>query len=122
MGFSQKEASKEFGVNASTPCQLLKDRKKIVDVGQDHRKERKMGKSLVVESVMLKLLNDNGDKQVPVSGNCLKQQAENFCKKLGEKSLQATNGWFLRFKKRNCIVFKKTHGEASEADEKGKNQ
>ncbi|GLV44530.1 cag [Carabus blaptoides fortunei] len=51
-----------------------------------------------------------------VDGPLMRQKAEELAKKMGKKHFVATEGWFHRWKKRENVVYKRTHGEQKDAD------
>lgn len=51
-----------------------------------------------------------------VDGPLMRQKAEELANKMGKENFIATEGWFHRWKKRENIVYKRTHGEQKDAD------
>ena len=54
-----------------------------------------------------------------MSGPILKSKAEELARKLGKPEFVATDGWLTRWKVRNQMNFKRTHGEKASVDSEG---
>jgi hypothetical protein len=53
------------------------------------------------------------DKNMPVSGPILREEAEEFAKELGHSEFKASTGWLEKFKSRNGVSHKVLSGESA---------
>lgn len=66
---------------------------------------------------MVKWMQNVREKNIPVSGNIIREQANKFAKNLRLDSFQASPGWLEKFKIRNGIVQKAVSGEGADVSE-----
>ncbi|GBN20177.1 Tigger transposable element-derived protein 4 [Araneus ventricosus] len=64
-----------------------------------------------LEECLIKWFKQCRDCNLPIGGNELKENAEQFAQKLGHKDFKSSNGWLENFKNRHNIVFQKLCGE-----------
>ncbi|KAK9752650.1 Tc5 transposase DNA-binding domain [Popillia japonica] len=68
-----------------------------------------------VDQTVLKWVHVVRDKNIPLSGSLIKQQALKFPESLGHLNFQVSNGWLD--KKRHGIVEKVISGESADVNE-----
>lgn len=78
-------------------------------------KRKRCGKESAVEEALLKWFQDKRKCHVPISGLVLEEKANEIAKILNIDDFKATSGWLSRWKSRNQICFKKSHGESADA-------
>jgi hypothetical protein len=69
-----------------------------------------------VESALKLWFTDVREQDARVDGPLIRQKAEELAKKMGKDDFVATEGWFHRWKKRENIIYKRTHGEQKDSN------
>jgi hypothetical protein len=64
-----------------------------------------------VESALKLWFTNVREQDTRVDGPLMRQKADELAKKMGKDDFVATEGWFRRWKKRENIIYKRTHGE-----------
>jgi hypothetical protein len=77
------------------------------------RKQLKTCRFLGAEKGMVTWIKCAHDKNIPVSGQILREKAEQFAKKLGHSEFKAGTGWLDKFKSHNGISHKVLNGESA---------
>ncbi|XP_041357847.1 tigger transposable element-derived protein 6-like [Gigantopelta aegis] len=80
------------------------------------RKRRRTGKDADVETALKTWFTEGCSHDVPLSGPILEEKAKKLAETLNKPDFKLTNGWLCRWEERNCIVYKKAHGEKNDAD------
>lgn len=119
-GRTQVDVAKEFNVSKQTLSDYVKNKEKILSaVDQSHCKGKKndrKGQHPILEEALQLWLRGVVTKNLPVSGNLLKQKAEMFAFKMDIHDFKFTDGWLRGFKKRHGVSFKKVCGESGAVD------
>ena len=121
-GTTQREISQVTGVPRTTIIRLLKqeeDLRSNLETSTSRaskRKRQRSGKDALVDRALREWFDRVSEHGVPLSGPVLMTKAEELAQKLGRSTFKATNGWLERWKNRNEIVCKKSHGEKKSAD------
>lgn len=123
---SQRNAAVQLKISQPLLCKLLKNRVEIENAAKSNdnleNKRNRSGKDNQVESALKLWFTNVREKDARVDGPLMRQKADELAKKMGKEDFVATDGWFHRWKKRENIVFKKTHGEQKDADFKSAEQ
>jgi hypothetical protein len=69
-----------------------------------------------VESALKLWFTNVREQDARVDGPLMRQKAEELAKRMGKDDFVATEGWFHRWKKRENIIYKRTHGEQKDAN------
>ncbi|KAH8026078.1 hypothetical protein HPB51_015427 [Rhipicephalus microplus] len=106
VGVSQKEEMKKFNVKMSTLSTCVKNEEQIMqaydeDMFGNQRKRLRTAAHLKLEEALLCWI-----AVLPLSGPLICAQAEKFVVTMNIDSLNASEGWFNRFKKRHRLVFR----------------
>lgn len=123
LGIKKKKViAEEYGIPPSTLSTILKDKDKFVkavneSVCPPQRKRLKTSSFPQLEESMVQWLRNVRDKNIPVSGDIIREKAEKFAKDLGIDSFQASSGWLEKFKIRNGIVQRVLSGEGADVSE-----
>lgn len=118
----KKDIAAEFGIPANTLSTILKEKEKIRKAVEEsrHAPERKRLKTSSfpkLEDAMFAWVKNMRDRNVPLQGGLIREQAEKFAKEMGIQSFQASVGWLDKFKARNGIVQKVMSGESASVPE-----
>ena len=111
-----RDAASKLGVCLSSLHRYLCDCAEIEGSVASDRKRARTGKAPNVETAITTWISTAREKNAPSSGPLVKLKAEEFAKKINKPDFKATNSWFCRFKKRECLVHKKLHGKGEAAD------
>lgn len=109
-GELNKDLAKEFGVPHNTISLIKKNRDKVLQCFEEEKLERKRIRNRKyddVEEVLLAWYKVQRNKQIPISGPILQEQANNVAKKLGKLNFQCSSSWVQRFRSRHNIVLGK---------------
>lgn len=116
----QRAAAEILKISQPLLCKILKNEENIMTTAKNNRntkmKRNRCGKDEQVEYALKLWFSDVREKNINVDGALLKQKAEEISKLMGRENFVATDGWFNRWKKRENIVYRRTHGEQNEAD------
>jgi hypothetical protein len=118
---SLRAAAVKLEISHVTLGRILQDRSTLeclsMDNINDNRKRQRSGKDECVEMALKDWFLKVREKDARVDGPLLRAKAEELARKMNKIDFVATEGWFHRWKKRENISFKKTHGEQGEADQ-----
>lgn len=110
---SQRNAAAQLSVSQPLLCKILKKRVEIEDAARKNdnldTKRNRSGKDDEVESALKHWFTNIRKYDVRIDGPLLRQKAEEFAKTMGKEHFVATEGWFRRWKKRENVVYKRTH-------------
>lgn len=117
---SQRNAAAQLKISQPILCKILKKRVEIEDAAKKNEnlltKRNRTGKDAQVESALKLWFANVREQDARVDGPLMRQKAEELANKMGKENFVATEGWFHRWKKRENIVYKRTHGEQKDAD------
>lgn len=118
----KKDIAAEFGIPANTLSTILKEKDKIRKAAEEshfapERKRLKLSSFPKLEDAMFEWVKQMRDKNVPLQGGLIREQAERFAKQMGLPSFQASTGWLDKFKSRHGIVQKVMSGESASVAE-----
>lgn len=120
-GRSQLDVAKEYHLSKQTVSDYVKNSAKILSAFENsHNKSQKndsKGVHPALEEALQLWLKGVLAKNLPVSGDLLKEKAESFALKMGIEEFKFTDGWLRGFKKRHGISFKKVSGESGAVDQ-----
>lgn len=115
--------AKFYGIGRPTIYDIMKNKEKIEgfmkSVEDDHlnRKTLRTSEFPEVEEALFIWFKQQRTRNVPISGDILKQKAQYFYTEITKKNdFRASHGWFENFKKRHGIRFMKMCGEKVSAD------
>ena len=99
---SKSEIAKEYGVPSNTLSTWLKNAEKIKKAYESEcfgasRKKMRLAKHEDVEKALYQWLLAARSDNIPISGEILKEKAEQLAVKLGETDFKCSNGWLCRF-------------------------
>jgi hypothetical protein len=116
----QRNAAVQLKISQPLLCKILKNRGEILKGASQndniHSKRNRPGKDEQVGSALRLWFTNVRENDARVDGPLMKQKAEELATKMGKENFFATDGWFSRWKKRENIVYKRTHGEQKDAD------
>ena len=122
-GVSFSRIAKQFCVGKGTVSRIKKSQQAIRDAlsrqynGPDKRKYLRKSEHPETEEKLYDWFIKQRAKHIGISANMLKDKAKSINQKVGGKPLNASNGWFLNFKKRYGIRRLKICGEKLSAEE-----
>ncbi|KAM7301103.1 tigger transposable element-derived protein 4-like [Ixodes scapularis] len=120
-GRKQADVAKEFQLPKQTLSDYVKNKEKILSALEHshnkHQKNDRKGEHPVLEEALQLWLKGVLSKNLPVSGDALKQKAETLALKMDIENFKFTDGWLRGFKKRHGILFKKVCGESGAVDQ-----
>lgn len=113
----QRCAAAQLEISQTTLGRILKKRYEIEQLASENEnmaklatKRRRTGKDREVEAALKQWCTIAREKGLHVNGPLIRQKAEDLAKRMGKDDFVATEGWFHRWKKRENIVYKRTHG------------
>ncbi|KAL3182710.1 hypothetical protein MRX96_034618 [Rhipicephalus microplus] len=110
-GRSQLDVAKEYHLSKQTVSDYVKNRINILTAFENScnksQKNDSKGVHSALEEALQLWLKGVLAKNLPVSGDLLKEKAESFAVKMGIVDFIITDGWLRGFKKRHGILFKK---------------
>lgn len=115
------DIAKEFDVPLSTLSTWLKHKDSIlanVPKFSEARKRAREPKCLAVDKAVTMWFTSCRDNDIPLDGPMIRAKAEQFAVSLGVENFKASQGWFMKWKERNDVVFKNIHGESGSVDMK----
>ena len=116
----QRNAAVQLQISQPVLCRIIKSRVQIVKAAKQNDnlscKRKRVGKDQQVESALKLWFTNVRQRDARVDGPLMQQKAEQLAAQMGKENFVATAGWFNRWKKRENIVFKRTHGEQRDAD------
>ena len=115
-GEKKSEVAKKFGIPPNTLSTILKNRAKIEGSTSTHTpnaKRQRLAEYPDLEECLFRWFTQKQNRQIPISGPVLQEQALTFAKSMGIDSFTASGGWLDKFKKRYDITFKKICGESA---------
>jgi hypothetical protein len=117
---SQRKAALQLKISQPLLCTILKKRgviERSVKLNENLNCMRnRSGKDGQVESALKLWFTNVREQDARVDGPLMRQKAEELAKKMGKDDFVATEGWFHRWKKRENIIYKRTHGEQKDAN------
>ncbi|KAM7289858.1 tigger transposable element-derived protein 4-like [Ixodes scapularis] len=120
-GRKQADVAKEFQLPKQTLSDYVKNKEKILSALErshnKHQKNDRKGEHPLLEEALQLWLKGVLSKNLPVSGDALKQKAETLALKMDIENFKFTDGWLRGFKKRHGILFKKVCGESGAVDQ-----
>ena len=113
---SKSVIAKEYGVPSNTLSTWLKNAEKIKKAYESEcfgasRKKMRLAKHEDVEKALYQWLLAARSDNIPISGEILKEKAEQLAVKLGETD------WLCRFKERHSVVYKSVQGESKDVNQ-----
>lgn len=107
-GRTQVDVAKEFNVSKQTLSDYVKNKEKILSTFDQSyckgKKNDRKGHPILEEALQL-WLRSVVTKNLPVSGNTLKQKAEMLALKMDIHDFKFTDGWLRGFKKKKSTKF-----------------
>ena len=117
---SQVELAKRFDCSQSTISKIAKNKPAILREAEEYRvgdrKHKRSGKDEDIEKALYTCFVDARSRDPPITNTVLEEKATHFATLLNKQDFKATNGWLCRWKARNGIKFKKSHGEKKDAN------
>ncbi|XP_029460970.1 tigger transposable element-derived protein 3-like [Rhinatrema bivittatum] len=105
-GVARKDLAKEFGIDVSCVCRILKNRDTLLSEwlkgGNQDRKRKRDGKDARIEDALFRWFTAARDHGIPISGPVLMEKARDLAVAMGIE-FEPTSGWLSRWKKRNNI-------------------
>lgn len=103
-GEKKKDVAEKFSVSFSTLSTILKNEVKILKFAEasSNRSQKKLRKTKYgdVDKAMLKWVQINRKRNLPLSGSIIKQKAKYFSESLGQHNFKGSTGWLDKFKTR----------------------
>lgn len=116
----QLAVTKEYQLSKQTVSDYVKNRTKILTAFENSHKSQKNDRKGVhpaFEEALQLWLKGVLAKNLPVSGDLLKEKAESFTVRMGIEDFKFTDRWLRGFKKRHRILLKKVSGESGAVDQ-----
>ncbi|GBN23659.1 Tigger transposable element-derived protein 4 [Araneus ventricosus] len=120
-GNSERKLSDIFGCGKTQINKILKDKITIRKEWENFEfrdvKRMRMEKFPEINEALIEWFKLARAKNIPISGALMKQKAMEIADALGTKDFCASNGWLVKFRVRNNVVFRALCGEAADVDE-----
>ena len=119
---SKTQIAADFGVPQNTLSTWIKSAEKIKKAYENSsfgtgRKKMRLAKHEDVEKALYVWILAARSEGVPISGELLKEKANQLAQKLGVQDFKCSNGWLCRFKDRHSIVYKSIQGESKDVNQ-----
>ncbi|KAJ1184176.1 hypothetical protein NDU88_000986 [Pleurodeles waltl] len=115
-GVARKDLAKEFGIDVSCVCRIIKNRESLLTEwlkgGNQDRKRKRDGKDARIEDALFQWFTAAHEHGIPVSGPMLMEKARDLAIAMGVE-FEPTSGWLSRWKKRNNVGSRCQKAEAS---------
>lgn len=103
-GKPKKDIAKKYGLAPSTLSTILKNKEKNFKFAANNEnlnwKKLRRTKYEEIDKSTLKFVKFSRERNLPVSGNILKEKAIDFSKTMGENDFKGSTGWLDKFKSR----------------------
>ena len=108
-GTAKKSIAKRYGVPPNTLSYWVKNKSDIFakyESGQYGAKRQKLlsGKYDNIDKAVYKWFVNARERNVPISGQIIREKALDFAKKFNEPDFKASEGWLDRWKHRQKII------------------
>ena len=119
---SVKQIMEKYGITSTSTLYTIvnsknQDKIKTIAVAQPECKRIKLLRYPEVDKAMEIWFNDvKHNKNIPIDGPIMQEQAIRFANLFGIKDFKASNGWLEKFKTRYSLTFKNIVGEAGVVD------
>lgn len=115
-GLNVTLSAKKYGIAKSTVCSIKNKRIQILErVGNTFRLTKKCtlkkAEMPEMEMQLYRWFLAQRERNMPISGEMIKQKALNLCASLNISEFKASDGWLQRFKERYGVRFLKITGE-----------
>ncbi|KAJ4443982.1 hypothetical protein ANN_05771 [Periplaneta americana] len=114
-GISARKLAKIFKCGKTQVNTILKSKESIIrewngnmNSGYKRKRHEKFGE---VNTLVFEWFKSARSKQIPVSGQILREKALEFASQIGEEKFSASNGWLERFRLRHNIVFQSANSK-----------
>nr|XP_033802547.1 tigger transposable element-derived protein 3-like [Geotrypetes seraphini] len=111
-GVARKDLAKEFGIDVSCVCRILKNRDTLLSEwlkgGNQDRKRKRDGKDARIEDALFRWFTAARNHGISISGPLLMEKARDLAVVMGIE-FEPTSGWLSRWKKRNNIGNNRYH-------------
>lgn len=98
-GFRRVDIAKKYNVSASTVTNIWKNKNDIRTLFDGNKKKRVL-KFATIDDQMIEWFRAMREKNIPVSGAIMKEQAMAFARESNQLNFYASSGWLEKFKKR----------------------
>lgn len=102
-GKPRKDIAEKFGLASSTLSTILKNKEKNFKFASNknvNSKKLRRTRYEEIDKATLSFVKFSREKNLPISGNILKEKAKDFSKIIGENSFKGSSGWLDKFKSR----------------------
>ena len=109
-----KQMSEILNIPRSTIASLLKNENHLLEETKSISlsiKKKRNGKIPEIERALRMWFEIVVKRGISISGPLLKEKADNFARELNHLDFKATDGWLSRWKKREGIKYKRSHGK-----------
>ncbi|GBN28018.1 hypothetical protein AVEN_82003-1 [Araneus ventricosus] len=113
---SERDAAAQLKISQPLLCKILKNREDLLRRAKENNTNCKRNICSKDEKAPKLWFTNIQERGSPISGPLMRQKAEDLAAKMGQKAFVASDGWFHRWRKRENVVFKQTHGEQKSAD------
>lgn len=118
-GSTNSSVCKNYELSSSTVSTIWKNRESVLKAFEGNNlnvKKMRTCEKNDIDEALFEWFKLQRDRNIPISGPILQNQAEKFATDLGMTDFKCSNGWLGRFKKRHNISCGKVTGEANSVD------
>jgi hypothetical protein len=113
------DLSNTFNIGKSTVSEILKDKKKWLEIDDDsHEANKKKRRNVMyndIDQALAIWVEQSLNANIDLSGEILKEKGKVFAELLDKNDFKASDGWLTGFKERHNIKEYVKHGEAGSA-------
>lgn len=93
-GMSNNDLAKKYNIAKSSISEIMKNKEKFMySTFYKHQFKLRKGKFINIEDATVKWFRVHRSKNIPISGEMIKEKAIEFAQKLSVTGFKASNGW-----------------------------